>query len=250
MSSRPCVEVIIPALNEEGTIVAVIQALLAHGATRVIVADNGSTDHTACLAEQAGATVVHEPRRGYGRACLTGITALQGTGIVVFADADGCDDPGDLPRLLAPLSAREADFCIGSRCAGRLEAGALPFHSRFGNWLAAQGMRVCFGQQITDMGPFRAIRRDALERLHMAEPNFGWNVEMQAKAALAGLRVVEIPVCYRKRISGQSKITGNPLKSLQAGAVILGSILKYRLLGRHALCRQHRQSAQTPGNSE
>ncbi len=235
MSSQPGIAVIIPALNEEGTIDTVIRNLLAHGASRIIVADNGSTDRTAYRAEQAGATVVHEPRRGYGRACLAGMTALRDAEIVVFADADGCDDPNDLPRLLAPLRAQQADCCIGSRCTGVREPGALPCHSRFGNWLAAAGMRLCFGQHVTDMGPFRAIRRAALEQLHMAEPNFGWNVEMQAKAALAGLRVVEIAVCYRKRVSGQSKITGNLLKSLQAGAVILGSILKYRLLGQRAL---------------
>lgn len=235
MSSQPCVEVIIPALNEEGTIEAVVLNLLAQGASRVIVADNGSTDRTAYLAEQAGATVVHEPRHGYGRACLAGMTALRDAEIVVFADADGCDDPRDLPHLLAPLFAQRAECCIGSRCAGSREPGALPCHSRCGNWLAALGMRVCFGQHVTDMGPFRAIRRDALERLHMAEPNFGWNVEMQAKSALAGLRVVEVPVSYRKRVSGQSKITGNLLKSLQAGTVILGSIMKYRFLGQRAL---------------
>jgi len=237
MSEPPGIEVIIPALNEEGSIAAVIHGLLAQGATRVIVADNGSTDQTASLAKQAGATVVFEPCRGYGRACQAGLAALRDAEIVVFADADGCDDPGDLPRLLAPLRAQQADLCIGSRRAGTPAPGALPLHSRFGNGLAALGMRVCFGQHVTDMGPFRAIRRDALARLHLSEPNFGWNVEMQAKAALAGLRVVEIPVSYRQRVSGQSKITGNLQKSLQAGAVILGSILKYRLLGWRALRR-------------
>ena len=235
MTRQPCVAVIIPALNEEGSIGAVIAGLLANGAARVIVADNGSTDRTASLAMQAGATVVLEPCRGYGRACLAGMTALRDADIVVFADADGCDDPQDLPRLLMPLLAHQADFCLGSRRTGTHESGALPIHSRFGNWLAALGMRICFGQRVTDMGPFRAIRRQALERFKMAEPHFGWNVEMQAKAALAGLSVVEIPVSYRKRVSGESKITGNPLKSAQAGAVILGSILKYRLLGRRSL---------------
>ena len=156
-------------------------------------------------------------------------------GIVVIADGDGCDDPADLPRLLAPIRAAVADLVLGSRMIGCAEAGALPLHSRWGNWLAVQGMRVCFGQRVTDMGPFRAIRREALLRLHMAEPNFGWNVEMQAKAALAGLRVVEIPVAYRKRTTGTSKITGSLYQSIAAGGVILGSIVKYRLQGQSAL---------------
>lgn len=235
MTDLTLIEVIIPALNEAGAIGRVVRGMLSHGATRVIVADNGSTDETARFAAEAGATVVHEPIRGYGRACLAGFTSLQYDGIVVIADGDACDDPRDLPRLLAPIREGVADMVLGSRLAGFAEAGALPLHSLFGNWLAVQGMRLCFGQRVTDMGPFRAIRREALRQLHMAEPNFGWNVEMQAKAALARLRVIEIPVRYRKRSTGTSKITGSMRKSIEAGVIIIGAILKYRFLGRRSL---------------
>lgn len=229
MSTKPRVEVIIPALNEEGSIRRVVFGMLEFGADGVVVADNGSTDGTARAAADAGAAVVHEAERGYGRACLAGVSALQDADIVVFADGDACDDPSDLPRLLEPILSNHADLVIGSRMCGGAEQGALPLHSRFGNGLAAVMMRLLFGQRITDMGPFRAIRRTTLESLRMSEPNFGWNVEMQAKAALGGWRVVETPVRYRTRTSGKSKITGSLRKSLEAGAVIIGTILKYRL---------------------
>lgn len=231
MMSRehPQIAVIVPALNESGSIGAVVRGMIEHGASRVIVVDNGSTDDTSAVARTAGAEVVSEPRRGYGRACMAGIDVLGNADIVVFADGDGADDPRDLPGLLAPVLSGDAALCIGSRTRGDSEKGALPPHSVFGNRLGAFLIRILFGQKVTDMGPFRAITRPALDSLRMSDPNFGWNVEMQAKAALLGLDVAEIPVRYRRRRTGQSKITGDPRKSLQAGAVIIGTIVRIRL---------------------
>ena len=160
--------------------------------------------------------------------------------MIVIADGDGCDDPQDLHRILEPVLSGDAEMCLGSRMTGEAEPGAIPFHSRFGNWLGAACLRLLFGQKVTDMGPFRAIRADALKSMHMSAPNFSWNVEMQTKAALAGMRVVEVPVHYMQRKAGSSKITGSIVKSLEAGAVILGTILavwlrsKARLRNRRA----------------
>ena len=218
------VNVVIPALNEEHSISSVIEGMLANGGTKVVVVDNGSDDDTARIARQAGAVVVSEPRRGYGWACQAGIAASQDADVIVFADGDACDDPRDLQLLVAPILNDEADFVIGSRMSGDAEPGALPLHSRLGNWLAARCLRLFYGQQVTDMGPFRAIRSDALTAMKMSAPNFGWTVEMQAKAALMGLRVTEVPVRYWKRKTGKSKITGSVTKSAEAGAVILWTI--------------------------
>lgn len=233
MSAR--VSVIIPALNEQDAIGDVVSGMLANGADEAIVVDNGSTDSTADNGRAAGARVVVEKHRGYGRACLAGIGALRDAEIVVFADGDGCDDPTDLPAILAPIVRGEADLSLGSRMSGESEKGAIPFHSRFGNRLASTCMRLLFGQKVTDLGPFRAIRFEALMSLRMTDPNFGWTVEMQAKAALASLRVAETPVRYRCRRTGKSKITGNLTKSVEAGVVILGTIVKIRVHGRKLL---------------
>ena len=240
--NTPVIEVIIPALDEEGSIGRVVRGFYNRGVARVIVADNGSSDATSDAATDAGAFVAWEPTRGYGRACLAGMAALSSADIVVFADGDGCDDPDDLHHITRPIAEGAADLCIGSRMSGISEAGALPAHSRFGNRLAAMLMRLLFGQRVTDMGPFRAIRRDVLESFGMSEPNFGWNVEMQAKAALGGWRVAEVPVRYRLRMSGRSKITGNLRKSLKAGYVIISTILRIRLT-----CRKHDSSAKPNG---
>ena len=233
MSAR--VSVIIPALNEQDAIGDVVSGMLANGADEVIVVDNGSTDSTADNARAAGGRVVVEKHRGYGRACLAGMGALRDAEIVVFADGDGCDDPADMPAILAPIIRGEADLSLGSRMSGESEKGAIPFQSRFGNCLASTCMRLLFGQKVTDLGPFRAIRSDALMSLGMSDPNFGWTVEMQARAALARLRVAETPVHYRCRRTGRSKITGNLTRSLEAGAVILVTILKIRIHGRKLL---------------
>ena len=229
------VDVVIPALDEARSIGLVLAALPAT-VRRVVVADNGSTDGTAEVARAAGATVVAEPRRGYGRACLAGLAALRHAppDVVAFVDADFSDHPEELPALLAPIAAGRADLVIGSRVlgqrAGRVEAGALLPQARWGNALACSLMRARWGARFTDLGPFRAVRWDALEAIGMTDPTFGWTVEMQVRAAALGLRSLEVPVSYRRRV-GVSKITGTLAGTVRAGATILWTI------GVHALRR-------------
>jgi len=225
------VSVIIPALNEEEALGQVLAALPRPPVTQVIVADNGSTDATATVAAQAGAEVVQEDRRGYGWACLAGMAQLTDPDVVVFLDGDNSDYPEELPLLLAPILEGRADVVIGSRMLGQREPGALPPHSRFGNWLAGAMIRVLFGVRTTDLGPFRALRWETLQALQMEDKTYGWTAEMQAKAARDGWRMVEVPVRYRKRI-GRSKITGSLVASVKAGAKIITTILKYGLSRR------------------
>ena len=200
----------------------------------VVVVDNGSQDATARRARDAGARVVSEPRAGYGRACLAGLAHLarDPPEIVVFADADRSDDPADLAALVAPIAAGDADLVIGSRRlgqrAGRVEPGALLPQARWGNALACALMRLRWGARFTDLGPFRAARWDALERLGMADPTFGWTVEMQVRALRAGLAWAEVPVAYRRRV-GRSKISGTVNGTVRAGAKILWTV------GAHAV---------------
>jgi glycosyltransferase involved in cell wall biosynthesis len=220
--------VVIPAHNEAGSLPRVLDALPPELAHEVVVVDNGSTDDTAAVARAAGARVVRESRLGYGYACAAGVAALGPVDVVVQLDADFSDDPAELPLLLAPLRADRADFVIGSRELGRREPGALAPHQRFGNWLTARVMGLLYGVQVTDLGPFRAIRRPLLERLALAERTYGWSVEMMVKAARAGGRIVEVPVSYRSRYAGRSKVSGTLRGSLKAGAVILGTSLRYR----------------------
>jgi glycosyltransferase involved in cell wall biosynthesis len=231
------VAVIIPALNEETSLPLVLADLPAVG--RVIVVDNGSTDATARLAAEAGALVVREPRRGYGAACLRGLATIAdlvagGTTpprVVVFVDGDYSDHVEGLPALVAPIFADTADFVLGSRLLGEREPGAMPPQSLFGNRLACFLMRHLFGGRYTDLGPFRAIAYPALLRLGMVDRNFGWTVEMQIKATRAGLRTLEVPVPYRRRI-GRSKISGTLVGTLKAGGKILYVIGKYGWQGR------------------
>jgi hypothetical protein len=191
----------------------------------IIVVDNGSTDATASIALQAGARVIAEPVAGYGRACLKGLAALSPTvDTVVFMDADYSDYPEDLPKLLAPIAQGQADLVIGSRIA-QAQHGSLTVQQRFGNRLACALMRRLFDVRYTDLGPFRAIRREVLEQLHMQNSTFGWTVEMQAKAARCRLRIEEVPVRYRPRI-GRSKISGTLTGTVQAGIVILTTIAR------------------------
>ncbi|MDH3198713.1 MAG: glycosyltransferase, partial [Candidatus Krumholzibacteria bacterium] len=179
------------------------------------------------VAAAHGAEVLRETRRGYGAACLRGIAATGAeTEVIVILDADHSDYPQDLPELLRPIASGEADFVIGSRTLGRAEAGALPWNQRWGNALACRLMHALYGRRFTDMGPFRAIRRERLLALGMRDPTFGWNVEMQAKALAAGLRVVEVPVRYRRRV-GKSKISGTVGGTVRAGTKIIGTILRY-----------------------
>ena len=219
------VKVVIPALNEERAIAQVIAEIPRGLVDEVVVADNLSTDSTAAVAASAGATVVSAAPRGYGTACLAGLAYLEGRphDIVVFLDGDRSDHPEVMPQLLAPILAGEADMVIGSRSLGEAEHGALLPQQVFGNWLATTLIALLMRHRYTDLGPFRAIRRDALSALEMRDRDFGWTVEMQVKAVQRGLRVVEVPVPYRRRI-GKSKIAGTVSGTVRAGVKILGTI--------------------------
>ncbi len=202
---------------------------------RVVVVDNGCRDRTVARAEAAGAVVVAERERGYGAACLTGIAALAARGapdVVLFLDGDGADDPADLPALLAPLAAGRADLVLGSRTmtGARAEPGALLPQQRFGNWLATRLLAGLHGAHHTDLGPYRAIRWAALERLAMRDRGFGWTIEMQIKAAQRGLRVVEVPCAWRRRRGGASKISGTIRGTVGAGWTILSTVVRYSLV--------------------
>jgi glycosyltransferase involved in cell wall biosynthesis len=216
---------IIPALNEEPVIAATLRAIPPDVFRLVIVADNGSTDRTAEVARACAATVVIEPERGYGAACLRALAALPpDIGAVVFLQADLSEDPSEVTALLGPIERDEADLVLGSRLLGRAEKGALLPHQAFGNWLATTLIRLLYGHRYTDLCAFRAIRRDALERLRMQDRNYGWTVEMQVRALEQGLRVVEVPVSYRKRAAGVNKVSGNLRASLRAGWIILKTV--------------------------
>ena len=218
---------VIPALNEEAAIGNVVEGLRARGISQIVVCDNGSTDETANVARSAGATVVSEPERGYGAACLKAISALsQATEIIGFVDGDGSDNLDDLEALLSPLLSEEADFVIASRALGEAEQGALTPPQRFGNWIASSWLKYRFGQQTSDLGPFRAIRKSAYQRLKMQDRNYGWTVEMQIKAAQHKLRYAEFPTNYACRI-GQSKVSGTLRGTLGAGFKIIGLLLWY-----------------------
>jgi glycosyltransferase involved in cell wall biosynthesis len=221
--------ILIPARNEQDAIGPTLAELRSCGADQIIVADNGSTDQTAARAAAAGATVVSERQAGYGRACLAAMRALDPSiEIVVFMDADGSDDPAFLPFLLEPILRGQADFVIGSRDGANRRSAALPAHQLWGNRLSTAFLRLLYRIPCTDLGPFRAIRSDALARLRMRHPDYGWTAEMQAKAALAGLRVREIPVPHRPRRAGESKVSGTLRGSVLAGSKILWTIFRYR----------------------
>ena len=195
--------------------------------SQVLVVDNGSTDRTAQVARHGGAQVLLEPRRGYGQACLAGLAGLdREITAVAFIDADLSDDPGDLPRLIATFKEGGWDMLIGSRTLGQRARGSLTPLQRFGNWLSTRLIRQIWGVAFTDLGPLRIISRDALGRLDLRDKDFGWNVEMQAKAARLRLRVAEIAVSYRRRVSGRSKISGTLVGSLRAGFKILLTIYR------------------------
>jgi glycosyltransferase involved in cell wall biosynthesis len=228
---RPRVAVVIPALDEERSLPLVLDALPKGLVDDVVVVDNGSADGTARVAAAAGARVVSEPRRGYGSACLAGVAAADRAEVVAFLDADFSDRPEELPLVLAPILEGRADLVVGSRTLGRRDRGALLPHARFGNWLATTLIRVLFGASFTDLGPFRAIRADALRRLEMRDRDFGWTVEMQVKAARHGLRCAEVPVSYRRRV-GRSKISGTLRGTVGAARKILGTILREALTPR------------------
>jgi glycosyltransferase involved in cell wall biosynthesis len=219
------VVVVIPALNEEQSLHHVLAELPSVGA--VVVVDNGSTDRTAQVARQGGATVVNEPHRGYGRACQSGLDEARrlGADVVVILDADHSDHPSELPLLVEPVLTGQADMVLGDRTQ-YAEKGALLPQQRLGNILATQLIKWVTDHTYRDMGPFRAIRMSALDQLEMTDPTWGWNVEMQIKAIQRGLTVIEVPVHYRPRI-GQSKISGTVKGTVRAGACILWATWRY-----------------------
>jgi glycosyltransferase involved in cell wall biosynthesis len=212
------ISVVIPALNEEHAIVEVVRNLVAQELVReVIVVDNGSTDRTGVNATSAGARVIVEPRRGYGQACATGVAATNPqTDVFVFLDGDGSDIISDLPNIAEPVLEGRCDFVIGSRMRGQREPGSMLISQIFAGWLAGLLMRLRYGVRYTDMGPFRAISRASLTKLNMTEMTYGWNLEMQMKAARDGLRMLEIPVNYRNRQGGVSKVAGSISGSFKA----------------------------------
>ena len=226
MSSR--VSVVIPALNEAESIGSVVQSMPWGEIAECIVVDNGSTDGTGDVARTAGAKVVSSPR-GYGAACAAGAkAALESSDVLVFLDGDGSDDVAAMQRLVGPIERGEADFVIGSRMRGNAEPGSLNGAQVFAARMIGALVRMLYGFRYTDMGPFRAIRRECLETMQMREMTYGWNLEMQIKAVSMGLRVVEIPVDYRCRIAGESKVSGNAWGSVKAGARILGVLARVR----------------------
>lgn len=230
------VVVLIPALDEEPALPGVLASIPRSGAGwrvgSVVVVDNGSSDRTAEVARAAGASVIAEPRRGYGAACLAGLAHLRTAppDMVVFLDADHSDDASQMPELLAPILTTDAQLVIGSRVLGECEPGSLTPAQRLGNRLAVALLGLLYGMRATDLGPFRAVRWTALDALGMRDRDFGWTVEMQARAARAGLVVVEVPVRYRRRI-GRSKISGTWSGALGAGWKILFTIARVRAGG-------------------
>jgi glycosyltransferase involved in cell wall biosynthesis len=227
------VSVIIPTRNEAQSIERVLADLPRDLVTEVIVVDSCSSDGTPGIAARMGARVIQEPRRGYGRACLTGLAAADSPDVVVFLDGDYSDRPSELPILLVPIIDGRADITIGSRFGPQRVSGALPWHQAFGNRLAASLIRLLYGLTISDLGPFRAARADVLPKLALEEATYGWAVEMILKGTLAGFRVVEVPVSYYPRI-GESKISGTLKGTIGAAWFILSLIVRYYFRHRRA----------------
>lgn len=218
---------IIPALNEAETLGTLLRQIPGTIFSQIVVVDNGSEDSTAEVAAAAGALVVKEPRRGYGQACASGLRKLlPSITAIAFMDADLSDDPEDLKLLIRCFEDDKWDMVLGSRVLGNPEPGSLTPIQRFGNWLSTRLIRLAWRVNFTDLGPMRILRRDSLERLNLLDRSFGWNVEMQARAAQLGFRVCEIPVHYRRRAHGCSKISGTVLGSFRAGIKIFWTLLR------------------------
>lgn len=231
MADTKCtIDVIIPAFNEEQSVGKVVGAIDKNLVREVIVVNNDSNDQTAVVAKAAGATVLDEPHRGYGSACLKGIHYLDQKSnppeIVVFMDADFSDHPEEMQDLVKPIECGKKDFVVGSRVSERAKKGSITIQQRLGNLMATKLIRVLYGVKFSDLGPFRAIRFASLKALNMKDQTFGWTAEMQIKAAKQKLRIAEIPVSYRKRI-GESKISGTIKGTVLAGYRIMVTIFKY-----------------------
>jgi len=219
------VTVVIPTLNEAESIGGVIAALRRHLVDQIIVADGGSTDGTLQIARRAGAEVI-VVAPGYGRACLAGAEAATDAGVLVFMDGDGADDPGAIGEMVSALRSGSYDFVVGSRTRGKREASSMAGHQILAGIVVGLLIRALYGVRYTDMGAFRAIHRADLLRLGMQEMTYGWNLEMQMRAARAGLRIIEIPVCYRRRSGGLSKVAGNLRGSIKAATRIVATFLR------------------------
>jgi glycosyltransferase involved in cell wall biosynthesis len=233
--------VIIPTLNEEASIGAVVSTIPQDLVSRIIVADGGSSDATAARAQEAGAEVL-EVGRGYGRACHTAAKWASDADILVFMDGDGADDPASISALVAPIRAGAADFVIGSRLRGEREPGSMAWHQLAAGLFAGLGMRLLYGVRYTDMCAFRAIRRDALLALDMREMTYGWNIEMQMRAARARLRILEIAVPYRCRSGGASKVAGNLSGGIKAAVRIVATFVRVSTQPRTAAALATRES--------
>jgi glycosyltransferase involved in cell wall biosynthesis len=230
LSARPWVSVIIPALNEEATIGKVVREIPQRLADEIIVVDNGSSDETAGYAREAGARVVSEPHKGYGRACFAGFGAVnEKCTVVVFLDGDGSDCPECMSELTAPILSGNADFVIGSRTRGRREPSSMNAGQLLAGRLAGWLSGILYGVKYTDMCPFRAISRDALRNLRMTEMTYGWNLEMQIRAARAKLRILEVPVPHRRRAGGVSKVSGTFRGTFVAGTRISATLFRLML---------------------
>ena len=228
---RPRIAVVIPTLNEEEPIAPVVRAVPRDLVDEIIVADSGSTDRTAERARDAGARVVVETERGYGRACAAGLAAVRDCDIVVFLDGDGSDRPELIPMLVEPILSGAYDFVIGSRTRGEREPGSMSLHQVLAGYGAGALTRMLYGVTYSDMCAFRAIRSEALEQLGMREMTYGWNLEMQMKAARAGLRILEVPIAHRRRIGGASKVSGTVLGTIKASLRILLTFARVALEG-------------------
>jgi len=236
ISGDEVVRVVLPCLDEEEAIGALVEEILKTGVDEVIVVDNGSTDRTAQVARAAGARVVSEPQRGYGRACAAGIAALPlDTGIVCFLDGDGSDVPAFIPSIVGLIAQGQADFVMGSRLTGQREAGSMTPQQLVAGRIAGVLIRLMYGVSFTDMSPFRAMRPNQLAALGMTEETYGWNLEMQMRACAAGLRIIELPVDHRRRRGGVSKVSGNLVAGLRAAFKIATTFLRlWRVLDRPA----------------
>jgi glycosyltransferase involved in cell wall biosynthesis len=210
------VALVIPVINEAETIAGVVSAISRDFFDEIIVVDGGSPDDTVARARAAGARVIVEPGAGYGAACLIGMRAAADCDVIAFIDGDGSDDPRDLSRVIAPILFGDRDFVIGSRSRGQREPGSMGAHQLLAGRVAGLAMRALYGVRYTDMGPLRAIRREALEKLGMREATYGWNLEMQMRAARAKLRILELSVAHRRRAGGASKVAGSLRGTLRA----------------------------------